>query len=171
MMPKQHTPVGRGGYRVNAGRKSSWRHSETQTIRVPKIFVQQLMQLARQFDHGEFIDSEAPSTLAWTEHVTEPQMSVFDSVSNSKMLLSDALTQAQKILRSKRSTPESLARQKQASELEVHISFEVSRLSADCLAAAYEQIVPIVCRSTVDISPHNKTKSAPIIPEAGGMSG
>ena len=45
------------------------------------------------------------------------------------------------------------------------------RLSADCLAAAYEQIVPIVCRSTVDISPHNKTKSAPIIPEAGGMSG
>ena len=87
-MPKQQASVGRGGYRINAGRKSSWRHSETQTIRVPKIFVQPLMKLARQWDQGGFIDADPPSTIP----------------------LSVAVTQAQTILSAKRSTRETLSR-------------------------------------------------------------
>ena len=50
-----HQP-GRGGYRENAGRKSSWQHGETQTIRVPKVIARQLIQIARRLDNGEEIE-------------------------------------------------------------------------------------------------------------------
>lgn len=42
--------MGRGGHRDGAGRKSGWNHAETQTIRVPKVFAAQLMDIARQLD-------------------------------------------------------------------------------------------------------------------------
>jgi hypothetical protein len=45
--------MGRGGHREKAGRKSGWRHSETQTIRVPKVFAVQLLEYARSLDSGE----------------------------------------------------------------------------------------------------------------------
>ena len=71
MMPKQQASAGRGGYRVNAGRKSSWRHSETQTIRVPKVLVQQLVKLARQLDQGKCIDVPPQATQASTDNDTD----------------------------------------------------------------------------------------------------
>jgi hypothetical protein len=45
--------MGRGGHRDGAGRKSGWNHADTQTIRVPKVFAVQLMDIARQLDLGE----------------------------------------------------------------------------------------------------------------------
>ena len=51
----------RGGYRENAGRKSSWNHSDTCTIRIPKSFAEQLIELARRLDNGEIIDTETKS--------------------------------------------------------------------------------------------------------------
>lgn len=109
-MPKHQASVGRGGYRVNAGRKSSWRHSETQTIRVPKVFVRQLMNLARKLDQGESIDFDTQSKQARTDNVANSNQPSCDSVADSKMPLSAALTQARHILRRKRSARESLAK-------------------------------------------------------------
>lgn len=43
----------RGGYREGAGRKSSWNNSETQLIRVPRMFSALLLHIARRLDHGE----------------------------------------------------------------------------------------------------------------------
>ena len=48
-----------------------------------------------------------------------------------------------------------------ASALQVHIRFEASRLSAECLARAYEQIVPIVGRTTVAVNTKTKVHSPP----------
>jgi hypothetical protein len=45
--------MSRGGYREGAGRKSSWNNSETQLIRVPKVFATLLIHMARQLDRGE----------------------------------------------------------------------------------------------------------------------
>lgn len=53
----------RGGYRENAGRKSSWNHRDTCTIRIPKPFAEQLVELARRLDNGEIIDTETESNL------------------------------------------------------------------------------------------------------------
>jgi hypothetical protein len=42
----------RGGHRDGAGRKGGWTNSETQVIRVPKIFAAQLIDIARRLDLG-----------------------------------------------------------------------------------------------------------------------
>ena len=46
----------RGGHRENAGRKSGWKHPDTQTIRVPKVYANQLIEIARRLDKGESIE-------------------------------------------------------------------------------------------------------------------
>jgi tRNA(Ile2) C34 agmatinyltransferase TiaS len=46
----------RGGSRENAGRKTAWKNAETQVIRVPKVLVPKLMQIARKLDSGELLD-------------------------------------------------------------------------------------------------------------------
>jgi hypothetical protein len=48
--------MGRGGKRKGAGRRSLWKHSDTQAIRVPKLFAQQLLEIARQLDEGISIE-------------------------------------------------------------------------------------------------------------------
>jgi hypothetical protein len=60
--------------------------------------------------------------------------------------------------------------QKAIAALEVHIRFENGRFSAECLAKAYEQIIPIVCRTTGDVNPTTQAQSVPIFPETGGLS-
>jgi hypothetical protein len=46
----------RGGARPNAGRKSGWSTSDTQTIRVPKKLSEQLIEIAKKIDLGETIE-------------------------------------------------------------------------------------------------------------------
>lgn len=94
--------MGRGGHRDGAGRKSGWNHAETQTIRVPKVFAAQLMDIARRLDLGEFED---PESLTFFEIEQQPidepvecqvhpdQMDIFslipeviESVSESKII-------------------------------------------------------------------------------------
>jgi hypothetical protein len=89
--------MGRGGCRQGSGRKSSWTNLETQTIRVPKIFVAQILDYARLLDSGlEDLDPGAKLTHFDSETVSESillqesgagQISIFeviDSVSESK---------------------------------------------------------------------------------------
>lgn len=100
----------RGGYRDNAGRKSSWKHSVTQTIRVPKVFAQQLVKLARQLDNGEAIDTVTKSKQGSTDNETDSKSIASDIVTNSILPLKEALVQASAILKAKRSARESLAK-------------------------------------------------------------
>lgn len=58
-------------------------------------------------------------------------------------------------------------RQEKTAALEIHVSFEVSRMTSEYLAIAYEQIIPIVCRRTGDVTA-NTQKQSPSIPPASG---
>lgn len=101
---------GRGGYREHAGRKSSWQHGETQTIRVPKVFASQLIQMARRLDNGEEIEPDTKSKLQDIDIVTDSRSALFDNVTDSILAMTDALIQAQTILKGKRSARTSLAK-------------------------------------------------------------
>ena len=74
-MTKKNTPTNssslRGGYRENAGRKSSWHHRDTCTIRIPKPFAEQLLELARRLDNGERVDTDTESIPWDNDLVTE----------------------------------------------------------------------------------------------------
>ena len=48
--------MSRGGYREGSGRKSGWNNRETTVIRVPKVFAEQLLQIAQKLDRGEQIE-------------------------------------------------------------------------------------------------------------------
>lgn len=50
-----------GGYREKSGRKSTWNHKQTSTIRIPKAFEQELMRYARYLDTGFILDNETES--------------------------------------------------------------------------------------------------------------
>jgi hypothetical protein len=100
----------RGGYRENAGRKSSWQHGETQTIRVPKVFASQLIQIARRLDNREAIESETESNRLDIDTVTDSKPGSYDNVTESILAMTEALIQAQAILKGKRSARASLAK-------------------------------------------------------------
>ena len=64
----------RGGHRDGAGRKGACKNFETQVIRVPKVFVAQLMDIARRLDLGEseiFTSPNSPEV--------EPIQPIFES--------------------------------------------------------------------------------------------
>ncbi len=63
----------RGGHRDKAGRKKTWNNSETKTIRVPKVFAEQLLEIARLLDSGITIDIETKSNQKPIENITEPK--------------------------------------------------------------------------------------------------
>ena len=53
--------------------------------------------------------------------------------------------------------------------LEVKVSFEASRIACECLASAYEQIVPQVSCCTSASRKKPNTKSEPPQQQVGGM--
>jgi len=55
--------MNRGGYRQGAGRKGSWRHGATQTIRIPVALREELLEIARNLDNREFINNRTYSEL------------------------------------------------------------------------------------------------------------
>ena len=64
----------RGGSRLNAGRKSNWSTSETQTIRVPISLVNPILQMAHKLDSGQNIESDTKSnslSLEYLESIKE----------------------------------------------------------------------------------------------------
>lgn len=72
----------RGGNREGAGRKSAWKNGETQTIRVPKALVSQLLEIARRLDNGESIDFVTKSKKK-RDSVAKSKPKQVDSVTNS----------------------------------------------------------------------------------------
>jgi hypothetical protein len=59
----------RGGSRINAGRKSNWSTSETQTIRVPVNLVDPILEMAHKLDSGENIESDTKSNSLSLEYL------------------------------------------------------------------------------------------------------
>jgi hypothetical protein len=106
----------RGGYRENAGRKSGWNHKDTCTIRIPKEFASQLVEIARRLDKSEEIDNDTESINREKDLVTKsklvgslgdgadrplgdrefvhPSESQFDIDTNSKPLVDDTVTES-----------------------------------------------------------------------------
>ena len=62
----------RGGHREGAGRKGGWKNSETQVIRVPRIFAAQLLDIARRLDLGE------PENLVFSVFSVDPVQSIIE---------------------------------------------------------------------------------------------
>ncbi|MEH2200498.1 hypothetical protein [Nostoc sp.] len=98
----------RGGYRENAARKSGWNHKDTCTIRIPKEFASQLVEIARRLDKDEKIDNDTESIHREKDLVTKSKLvsnlgdrefvhqleSQFDIDTNSKPLVDDTVTES-----------------------------------------------------------------------------
>lgn len=69
-----------GGYREKSGRKSTWNHKQTSTIRIPKAFEQELIRYARYLDTGFILDNETESIDWEDDFVTEPKLTVVDTI-------------------------------------------------------------------------------------------
>jgi formate dehydrogenase maturation protein FdhE len=76
--------VPRGGKREKSGRKSNWNHSKTQLIRVPAVFVEQIMALARELDSESNLDF----VQNLKEESTTIQLDLLDSVVSTPALIS-----------------------------------------------------------------------------------
>lgn len=56
-------------------------------------------------------------------------------------------------------------------ELEVHVRFEASHVASECLANAYEQIVPLVRQATKASKEKTNVLPQPTERQVGGMQG
>lgn len=65
----------------------------------------------------------------------------------------------------------SMSEQKSKRELKIHVQFEASRVAGECLANAYEQIVPLVRRATSASGETAHKLPEPKERKAGGMQG
>jgi hypothetical protein len=122
----------RGGYRENAGRKSGWNHKDTCTIRIPKEFASQLVEIARRLDKGEKIDNDTESIHREKDLVTKSKLVSslgdrkfvhqsglqFDIDTNSKSLVDDTVTE------STSSSGESLAQLQKQQDLSAEVENE-----------------------------------------------
>lgn len=55
--------MGRGGYRENAGSKSSWNYGKTKVIRVPVALADQILEIARILDSGKALEDVTASKM------------------------------------------------------------------------------------------------------------
>ena len=99
-----------GGARENAGRKSTWNHKETCTIRIPKVFAPKLHEIAQKWDKNSLIEFDTNSSRQEVENGTESSQIKLDSVSKTSQDLSEAINLAIAILRHKKSARISLAK-------------------------------------------------------------
>jgi len=87
----------RGGRRENAGRKSAWKHQETTVIRVPRVFAEQLLDIAQKLDRGEDIESVSKSKPESFDKVTQLKVKKNDSVIQSKDSQLELVTESEKL--------------------------------------------------------------------------
>ncbi|WP_339390946.1 hypothetical protein [Crocosphaera watsonii] len=99
-----------GGARENAGRKSTWNHKETCTIRIPKVFAPKLHEIAQKWDKNSLIEFDTNSSRQEVENGTESSQIKLDSVSKTSQDLSQAIDLAEQILRQKKAARISLAK-------------------------------------------------------------
>ena len=64
-----------------------------------------------------------------------------------------------------------MSHQQSKRELKIHVRFEASRIASECLANAYEQIVPLVRRTTAASGETVNELPEPRQRKTGGMQG
>lgn len=69
----------RGGARPNAGRKSGWSTSDTQTIRVPRRLTKQLIEIAKKLDSGEVIEMLTPEQIQHIQNAIKELQALLDA--------------------------------------------------------------------------------------------
>ncbi|GAX36219.1 hypothetical protein [Nodularia sp. NIES-3585] len=79
--PKKALNPNWGGYREKSGRKSTWNHKETSTIRIPKALEQEVMRYARYLDAGLELDNETDSSQG-DDFVTESNLTVVERIND-----------------------------------------------------------------------------------------
>ena len=84
---------GRGGSREGSGRKSGWKNADTQTIRVPKVFAAQLLEIARKLDSGEVIETVTESKAKPDETVTKSKYRPRAKPKPARQLSIDSITE------------------------------------------------------------------------------
>lgn len=67
--------------REKSGRKSTWNHKETSTIRIPKVFELEVMRYARYLDAGLGLDNETDSSQG-DDFVTESNLTLVDTIND-----------------------------------------------------------------------------------------
>lgn len=64
----------RGGYRLGAGGKPTWKHGKTKTIRVPITLVDEILTIARILDEGGIIEHETKSKMIDLSGIIVPEI-------------------------------------------------------------------------------------------------
>lgn len=68
---------GRDSARARGGRPSEWNHGPTRTIRIPSIFAETLLQIAKELDRGhEDVLTIDPKLLKLTRHQKKENLSL-----------------------------------------------------------------------------------------------
>jgi hypothetical protein len=116
---------GRGGRRENAGRKSIWKNKDTITIRVPRVILFQVIEVAHRIDSGENIELNTKSIAEKSEKGIKSKANIneiitqsnqeseelkSDFVTKSMLSYSQAIEIAKQILKSKKSARISIAK-------------------------------------------------------------
>jgi len=65
--------MSRGGKRLGAGVKPTWKNGTTRTIRVPIAIAEKVLELARELDKNGFIEYEIPSRVLDLSGVSIPR--------------------------------------------------------------------------------------------------
>jgi hypothetical protein len=71
---------GWGGVREKSGRKCTWNHKETTTIRIPKAFEQEVMRYARYLDAELNLDNETDSSTGGNSSFIESNFPIIDTI-------------------------------------------------------------------------------------------
>lgn len=66
--------MGRGGARLGAGTKSTWKNGKTKTIRVPVALADEILKIARSLDEKRVIEYDTVSKLINLSGISVPQM-------------------------------------------------------------------------------------------------
>lgn len=64
----------RGGKRLGAGGKPSWKNGKTKTIRVPVVLADEILSIARQLDTEQVIERETKSKVVDLSGVVVPEI-------------------------------------------------------------------------------------------------
>jgi len=78
----------RGGKRLGAGVKPTWKNGTTRTIRVPIAIAEKVLELARELDENGFVEHEIPSRVLNLSGVSIPRFGGKSFVSLQDLVVS-----------------------------------------------------------------------------------
>ncbi len=90
---------GWGGHREKSGRKSTWNHVETTTIRIPKAEEQEVMRYARDLDAKFGLDNETDLSVVGDDFVIESNFPFVATINDEFDYETDSIRVAKKAMK------------------------------------------------------------------------